>query len=119
MEKGIRIKVEKFLKAGEPHVRILKVDALAKSELPGNYLAHYPYVYKDGDQLVAEMGTWRYGDRTIGGASYVAAPENVFRLKDFNEVVGALNVCGKRLAAVNEEIRVKWQPWCGVETFVI
>ncbi len=104
---GIIIKAEKVFEQGVAGVRIKKLKALTKKELPNQYFADIPYCYlADPIHSIPEL--------IIDNNTRHILKEGYFYTKqEFGEKITLIKAAGRRLQEINSLIKEEKKKWNG------
>jgi hypothetical protein len=136
--KMIELKVKKLVERGELKYGILKIRALERNELPRDYFMQKPFCYADiylGHfapvfslmiHLPMDMAREEFG-YFLDYEEQEHIEEDVIEICEgkaytccfFSKVLGVIEDCGKRLKAINEQIKKEAEDWHGIETIKI
>ena len=115
----IKIEVEKIVSDnGELGFKILKIEALTKSELPDLYLGkNKPYCY-----LAPESGA-HYDELHIFKKRYsqfgYLVTHKFYTVKEFNERFDIIKQAGENLKKCNDKLKLLRNQWNGFDLFFV
>ena len=115
---SIEIKIKMIVIKGEQKIKILKIKALPKDDLPARYLeGECVFSNADGRRLA-----YKHADDNLGESfenSEFLIEGEILSKKTFTLCFNLIEDCGARLQKINAELKKENAGWHGEETFVI
>ena len=107
---SIEIKTERVIKDGKRYIKVLKVKALTKEELPGEYKSTYPRCryWANIPKLIVDV--YYYGPNVKSSTeTWFQIEEGLcYQVDEFYKRLAIIKKCGNRLHELNKAKHAKW-----------